>query len=402
MKLEVPVTASIASFFDCKLNPKRSHRLVTRYCSTHGYCEMAMDVISIIILFFNQCLYWKTYQLQLLKQESHKDFIISTRKIHYLIDQYTNHSERQMPIASYIIQYYDSRRAELGWAGSPGRYTYIFNTLGEHEDIMESYSSDGYAVNTNPMIDIFDMFFRVRNKSHDIYLELNDLSGVKWMTIRIRMFCVETEQEIVKVLVVAPYEEYKICNYEAIGALNSNLNIGAQVEIVHILYQNNDYWSQCPYSWFSHVVDLRLSGQCINYHNARCFRINDQHYYLMDTANCSELFYEFVDFYANEFSTLPYDIVLLENDDGSQSQSRLSDYLKTNKFRNHLKPSQQYRREDILKVMARDLDLLKVSSQCKSSFKYKKRQGKKVYHDRSKKPPKYNRSKKQKYKYHRW
>eukprot|EP01083_Nonionella_stella_P301687 1036361_1 len=64
MKLEVPVTASIASFFDCKLNPKRSHRLVTRYCSTHGYCEMAMDVISIIILFFNQCLYWKVDQRQ--------------------------------------------------------------------------------------------------------------------------------------------------------------------------------------------------------------------------------------------------------------------------------------------------------------------------------------------------
>eukprot|EP01083_Nonionella_stella_P093677 262605_1 len=361
---------------------------------------MAMDVISIIILFFNQCLYWKTYQLQLLKQESHKDFIISTRKIHYLIDQYTNHSERQMPIASYIIQYYDSRRAELGWAGSPGRYTYIFNTLGEHEDIMESYCSDGYAVNTNPMIDIFDMFFRVRNKSHDIYLELNDLSGVKWMTIRIRMFCVETEQEIEKIVVMEPYEEYTICSYETLDVFKFgspwNLNIGTQVEIVHILYSDGDYWSKSPYSWFSHVVDLRLSGKCINYHNARCFRINDQYYYQMDN---SYYFYGFVGFYANEFTTLPYDIILLEHDEFPSQ--RLSHYFQTTKFRNRLKPLEQHHRVDILRCMKRNSNLLRVPSQlqCKSSFRYGKNR---KHKENLSKKPKYNRSKKQKYKYHRW
>eukprot|EP01083_Nonionella_stella_P210805 762803_1 len=384
MKLEVPVTASIASFFDCKLNPKRSHRLVTRYCSTHGYCEMAMDVISIIILFFNPCLYWKTDQLQSVNELSFGKFS------HFSGDEFS----------FYIVP------RLLSWGSIPIQFgsvpTFTISTVDEHEEMMERYSCEGNAANTYPITDTFNMVFTVRNDSSDVYLELNDLCQITSMTIRVRLFCVETGQEIVKILVVGPYEEYKVCNYEAIGALKCDLNIGTQVEIVHMLYQNEDYCSKCPYSLFSHVVDLRLSGQCINYHNARCFRINDQHYYLMDTANCSELFYEFVDFYANEFSTLPYDIVLLENDDGSQSQSRLSDYLKTNKFRNHLKPSQQYRREDILKVMARDLDLLKVSSQCKSSFKYKKRQGKKVYHDRSKKPPKYNRSKKQKYKYHRW
>eukprot|EP01083_Nonionella_stella_P093681 262613_1 len=384
MKLQVPVT--IGPSFDCKLNPKRSHLLVTRYCSVHGYSEMAMDVISIIILFFNQCLYWKVDQRQEKQFDNGLAFGLCNN-LYIANPPYSNSEHGELRIYLRRIQ---SMMAKL------------LSQEDEHEKMMARYSCEDYVGNVFPIINVFNMYFTVRNSDDHIYLELKRLSAIKWMTIRIRVFCVETEEEIVKLLVVKPYEEYKICNYEALGVFSCNLNIGTQVEIVHILYENDgNYWSKCPYSFFCHIVDLHLSGQCINYHNARCFRINDQYYYRMDSRHCRRLFCDFVDFYANEFTTFPYHIIFLGNDSGSGSQSCLSDYLKTTKCRNHLKPVQQYRREDILMAMKRDSNLLKSPSQYKSCFKHAESHKNKVCYDRGKKP-KYNRSKKQRYKYHRW
>eukprot|EP01083_Nonionella_stella_P093679 262611_1 len=424
MKLQVPVT--IGPSFDCKLNPKRSHLLVTRYCSVHGYSEMAMDVISIIILFFNQCLYWKVDQRQEKQFDFELAFGLNQSTIYHQYSFGALKDEIKWPkamdrihIPASVTEY---EAESQNWRSGSG-YIDIYDTLvsyrrlrhylsktytdevelvDEHEEMMTRYSCKDYVGNVYPIINIFNMYFTVRNSDDHIYLELKRLSAIKWMTIRIRVFCVETEEEIVKLLVVKPYEEYKICNYEALGVFSCNLNIGTQVEIVHILYENDgNYWSKCPYSFFCHIVDLHLSGQCINYHNARCFRINDQYYYRMDSRHCRRLFCDFVDFYANEFTTFPYHIIFLGNDSGSGSQSCLSDYLKTTKCRNHLKPVQQYRREDILMAMKRDSNLLKSPSQYKSCFKHAESHKNKVCYDRGKKP-KYNRSKKQRYKYHRW
>eukprot|EP01083_Nonionella_stella_P168079 566426_1 len=124
---------------------------------------MAMDVISIIILFFNPCLYWKTDQLQSVNELSFGKFS------HFSGDEFS----------FYIVP------RLLSWGSIPIQFgsvpTFTISTVDEadeHEEMMERYSCEGNAANTYPITDTFNMVFTVRNDSSDVYLELNDLSQI--------------------------------------------------------------------------------------------------------------------------------------------------------------------------------------------------------------------------------
>eukprot|EP01083_Nonionella_stella_P293885 999338_1 len=279
LDLSLLITPTVFSFFDGKLTPKRSEMLVLGYCASHGYIEMTLDLIRIVILFFNPLLYW------------------TIRFDH--VCHYTSIIRRRPR--------FDFRSWSWGITVDflPGTITDITDTI--QYGFRNCSHASNYG-NIFPSQDEFNISLTVNKICYKnvVYAKVNSkYDDIQLIVIRIRIFCVENEQEIEKILVTKNNEEHKICSYsqdiddnlDYLAIDNESMvgkNIGFDADIQHILYADGNYWCKDPYSWFCDVIDGHafvrdgLSQTHLNYFNSRCFKINDTYYYLYGRNHASK------------------------------------------------------------------------------------------------------------------
>eukprot|EP01083_Nonionella_stella_P023737 65668_1 len=433
------ITTTLFSSFDCKLTPKRSEMLVLGYCAAYGYCEMTMDLIRIIILFFNSLLYWK------ISPHHHAWSLTSERAGFQDYDCY----EPPFP-----IRWKFDRSDYFDMSSIIFDDHYVRGTI--EERIQRGFLGYSHASNIIPSPNEFNISLTVK-ENKVVSLELNsEHDDIQLIVIGIRIFCVENGKQIEKILVTKNNEQHKICSYQqtdrifpfinneqhkicsyqqtdrifpfinneqhkicsyqqteesdetldylAIGDESMvGKNIGFDAEIYHILYTDGNYWCKNPYSWFCDIIDGHtfvrdgLSQKHLNYFNSGCFKINDTYYYLYDSYTARRDFFSFVFHYCPEFMQFPYDVLLL---DGRQTgvtctPTPLSEFYNR---RTYLLE----KRAMVESVAIADKKALKRSVYTRMS-KHKKNLKKKQWNDYygSQCRNQY-RNKKQKYKYHRW
>ena len=102
--------------------------------------------------------------------------------------------------------------------------------------------------------------------------------------------------------------------------------IGAEIEIVYILYENNSYWCKSPCSIFSNSMEkygnMALDKWC-KYFESRCFRVynkvhvlfdNEYDHYLCRDYFC-DLLCDFIGCYCVEIMRLSEDIIIFQSND---------------------------------------------------------------------------------------
>eukprot|EP01083_Nonionella_stella_P293886 999341_1 len=383
LDLSLLITPTVFSFFDGKLTPKRSEMLVLGYCASHGYIEMTLDLIRIVILFFNPLLYW------------------TIRFDH--VCHYTSIIRRRPR--------FDFRSWSWGITVDflPGTITDITDTI--QYGFRNCSHASNYG-NIFPSQDEFNISLTVNKICYKnvVYAKVNSkYDDIQLIVIRIRIFCVENEQEIEKILVTKNNEEHKICSYsqdiddnlDYLAIDNESMvgkNIGFDADIQHILYADGNYWCKDPYSWFCDVIDGHafvrdgLSQTHLNYFNSRCFKINDTYYYLCDSGTSKNNFYSFACHYCPTFMQFPYDISLLDaRDTGICCTSTLLSV-----FYNLWAYSLHKLEQEHLQIKARETAMTKAL-----------KRGVNMKQSQHKKKKQWNqsgnyRNKKHKYKYHRW
>eukprot|EP01083_Nonionella_stella_P135805 413126_1 len=229
------ITPTVFSFFDGKLTPKRSEMLVLGYCANHGYIEITLDLIRIVILFFNPLLYWTIRFDHVCHRFDFRSIIIRRR------------------------HRFDFRSWSWGITVDflPGTITDITDTI--QYGFRNCSHASNYG-NIFPSQDEFNISLTV-NKNV-VYAKVNSkYDDIQLIVIRIRIFCVENEQEIEKILVTKNNKKHKICSYshqyysfhqdsddnplDYLAIDNESMvgkNIGFDADIQHILYADGNYW----------------------------------------------------------------------------------------------------------------------------------------------------------------
>eukprot|EP01084_Bolivina_argentea_P156541 272837_1 len=384
MSLSFLSSATTASSFSCKFTPNRTESLIIGYCCINGYSKISMDLIRIIILFFNQLLYWK----------------INIDSILLPFRQKLRHC--------YSINGSDSM-LQLYEPYDPPMFRMLLRMdLNKITNLSNIYPNPN-TFNFEFMVKVSSVFVQLQNKYDEI----------ESIVLRIRIFCVENKQEIEKILIITSKEYMQICNYSDIqvnfesfeNILEECMNIGTDLEILHILYSDGNYWSNRPYSWFADIINgnifLRdkMEYKHINYFNSLCFMIDNQHYYLLDTGKKRHIFFAFIKHYCKEIMGLPYDILLLKENDLITS---LFDYLSksvSNESVFHLNVTKrdQYERKMNKREAQRQAQRQEQCIIDKHFSKIKTNNRRKYQRERgSSKIEKMYRNNKRKYQYNRW
>ena len=315
--IELSVSEPEISIFNTKLNPHRTESLVHGYCNECKYFQIiSIDIIKIIVLYFNHITY----------------FNIKKGTVLYRLGK----SPWRFDIYNMLSIYQFDLRYKL---------------------LLEKYYRDCMpptTITTNETIDNIERFKDFKFEVILVFDGQNNISRIKLtpkykmkdvreMVLRIRIFCVQNDKEIVQLIKFEFNILFKICKQLQITSdlfqVNKNeIDIGAEIEILHILYEDNSYWAKWHYSL---VTDVAINRRCMVHYNewrkyldSRCFKINDKHFYLLDEhsywkqvfdagANAysfSAMFYgsnlpeiiKFIGYFCQEILLLPYDIIIID------------------------------------------------------------------------------------------
>ena len=304
--MQVPTTEVKSSLLSCKLNPKRTALLVKGYSDTSECNLISIDIIKIIILYFNHIIYCKVNNILQLHQTDN--------------------------LSSFEDDNFESaaRSKILSIAEVLAMVTYDPD-YSEYSDFSDYWASneDKYQQRELKPIE-----FSIKPGHHDrglLRLRMTQSHiDISKIVVRIRIFCVQNNKEVTKVLMIqnACYE--RICNVSQLDIThrllqipNNGLDIGAEIEVLYILYSHyGKYWAKWRYSWFSDVIHpkyLFANVASKRYFDSRCFMVNDKYYFLLDTPNEKRIFIEFISFHCDEIVRLLYDIILFESNDKQYS-----------------------------------------------------------------------------------
>ena len=411
---EVVIKAQRHSCFNCRLNPERTDLLINGYCNERKP-DVAMDIIKIIILYFNHIIYWNPK--------------------HFQFDQ-------SLPVDSGGTDDLDTpgsffRRLNLH------RRLLLQNCHDDYYTLRLRYNSDTdfgrcpiYMSRTN--IDLNSLSnefkFMIQMENSEYCLELVDAINLKHditqIIVRSRIFCVETNCEMEKTILFRPscMKRIQISNYKELGIKTQlletceDINIGIEIDILHIVYDDYSYWSMNHYSWIKEIIYPKIcitdswDDNYLRYCDSGCFKVNDKYYYLFDNYDRRKILMKFVGFYCKEFKQLPYDIILIKRNDSyislfecvkydleiaikerNECEHQLIDIFGSNECEQIIKMAiklsiQAQNRKHQEKLMEK-LSKPKFNSNKSNKYSHKNKMTKmnKVY-----------RNNKKKYKYHRW
>ena len=203
-----------------------------------------------------------------------------------------------------------------------------------------------------------------------------DNSIMTSIVLRIRIFCVQNNQEIEAMLIIDSNDKIYIQGIDAHTLCDQlgTINIGVEIEILYILYEDNNSWSKYPYSWFSDIFDSETFIYYDEYKrcfDSRCFKVGDKHYYLSKRNQIGESmkFAEFIAYFCKEIKTLSYDIILLRDNQTS--------YPLIGEFQKELDLALKERKMHEIRIALRERrsNMKRQSTQ----IKYKSRQNEQIY-----------------------
>ena len=338
--IEVRVSEPEISIFSSKLNPHRTQSLVSGYCNEYKYFQIiSIDIIKIIVLYFNHITY-----LNIKKPINYTSTYQSTK----CRTRYNNNQ-----ILRLLSKYESGHIIYPFW-----KYNYNF--------------IPPTTMTPNEIIDDIERFkdclfeIKVTFVSSTNYIDINltpkeAMKNVNNMVLRIRIFCVQNNKEIAQLINANESSVTTIENVKQLEITSdlfkiskNEIDIGIEIEILHILYKDNSYWAKWHYSL---VEDAIKRHNIVNYNewrkyfDSRCFKINDKHFYLLEKClyypQCDEYIYyqhlpefiQFISYFCEEILSLPYDIIIIDRD-----------YLRFSlrgRFKNGLKQALQHKRSGI-------------------------------------------------------
>eukprot|EP01084_Bolivina_argentea_P223912 378739_1 len=322
--MELVVSATRASYFNCKLTPKRTEMLIISYCNIYKQIKMPMDLICIIILYFNQLLYWKQKSMKTYNiPQSNEDGLGLLYQAPATADDdlyYKLNKRYDTFITTYLMVWKSAKK----YIFQKSVIYWVLRGLDEVSNIYPSLNNFKFGV----------------TDANCINLELmNGWNIIQSIVFRVRLFCIENGVEIRKLInLTSENKSIDICNHRELDKSHNSddVNIGCQVEILHILYRDDNYWSKYPYSWFNYMIDAKifirdnLLSTYVNYFNSRCFKVDEKYYYLMNSVNAKLRFFQFIHHYFIEAKKLPFDIILLNSQDCDSHSYSFHEYLNAN------------------------------------------------------------------------
>ena len=312
--MTVVATEPETCLFDCKLNPYKTEMLITRYCNTHPYTKvLPIDIIKIIILFFNHIIYYNLNDINNMKEVKQYDFFPGG-----LFNTTPNPNAIRMMFNVYTpYLWFNSLKLSI-------KYVSNAQYLSKHPLIITPDRIPNYQQ------DIYNFQFQIsKNGSNTFTLGMInkwDSLRIVCVVLRIRIFSVRNNKEIERLIIMNSNDKIDIAvdidlqiSVEWRGS-----DIGSEIEILYILYKDNNYWSKYPYSWFSDAFDADCNefmfyDEYKKYFDSRCFKIGDKHYYVINPDTTVENMIENIEFarfigcFCKEIMTLSYDVLLLSD-----------------------------------------------------------------------------------------
>ena len=281
--------------------------MVIKYCNIHQY--IPLDIIKVIIIFFNHIIYYQLNPNNLHKAEEFPDVV--DWNIPFPATDFWMFQRHTLHYKSNADYAYNQPSVII-----PDKSQNIIN---------HSQEFMGFEFELSP------------NISHSFTLQMIegwDDSMINNIVLRLRIFCVQNNREINSIVMINSDEKVSINNsditqlqvfeskydHDGESELDDEIkDIGAEIEIVHILYNDNNYWSRYPYSWFGDVVngekknEMMYYGEYKKYFDSRSFKIGEECYYLLNEDGAESELEKFMGCYCKEMKLLSNDIVLLRD-----------------------------------------------------------------------------------------